>query len=128
MRYRSRLQHQTLSNGKRKEETLGSSVPPSKIHDLRYGMTVFATEGCAACHRLKGFQSNVGFAIEKDKEPTFDEMYRERNWFTSLFPEEALGSQIVKTIEDHSLNWIDVSSITCGMIPLSKKFNRTILK
>jgi len=85
-----------------KKKPWEAPVPPSKIHDLHYGMTVFATEGCAACHRLKGFQSNVGFAVEKDKVPTFDEMYRERNWFTSLFPEDLMGSQIVKVIEENA--------------------------
>jgi mono/diheme cytochrome c family protein len=72
---------------------------PSQIHDLRYGMTVFATEGCAACHRLKGFESNVGFSIEKDSKPNFDALYAERNWFTQLFPENISGAELVSAIK-----------------------------
>lgn len=78
-------------------------IPPSKIHDLHYSMTVFATEGCAACHRLLGFQSNVGFSIEKEvKENSgFDALYAEKQWFSSLFPETIVGSEIVRAIEKH---------------------------
>lgn len=79
-------------------------VLPTQIHDLRYSMTVFATQGCAACHRLKGFESNVGFRIEKtDKEsPSFDALHNEHMWFQRLFPETVAGSEIVKKIEEHA--------------------------
>ncbi|MCB1111591.1 MAG: c-type cytochrome [Chlamydiales bacterium] len=76
-------------------------VPPAKLHDLDYSMTVFATQGCAACHRLKGFESNVGFAIEKGNKPSFDALYDQEQWFEKLFPEEVPGSTIVKTLENH---------------------------
>lgn len=68
-------------------------LPVSKenITNLNYGMTVFAVEGCASCHRLKGYESN----LETDKE-----------WFESLFPESILGSQIVSVIEKNQ-NEID---------------------
>lgn len=69
-------------------------IPPSKLNDLRYSMTVFATEGCAACHRLKGFESSIGFAKGKEKEG--------REWFERLFPEEIVGSDIVKAIDLHA--------------------------
>jgi mono/diheme cytochrome c family protein len=75
-------------------------IPPSKIHNVRYAMTVFATEGCAACHRLQGFESNVGFSIEKGKEkPGFEALYQQRQWFSNLFPESIIGSQIVQAID-----------------------------
>lgn len=79
-------------------------VSPSKIHDVRYGMYVFATEGCAACHRLKGFTSDVGFSIEKDAKnpPSFDALYQEHQWFKQLFPEDLLGSDIVRAIEQNA--------------------------
>lgn len=77
-------------------------VPPQKIHDLRYGMTVFATEGCAACHRLKGFESDVGYSIEKEGKVDFDKKYNESVWFTGLFPETILGSDIVRILEDQT--------------------------
>lgn len=73
-------------------------ISPAQIYDLDYSMTVFATEGCAACHRLKGFESNVGYAIEKDK-PSFDQLHAEHDWFQKLFPELISGSQIVDTID-----------------------------
>lgn len=85
-------------------------ITPSQIYDLRYSMTVFATQGCAACHRLQGFESNIGFAIEK-KNPSFDQLYQEQQWFRKLFPEvvhfsyydeELPGSEIVTTIDEHS--------------------------
>lgn len=65
-------------------------LPVSKenIQNLNYGMTVFAVEGCASCHRLKGYESNTGFKAETDKK-----------WFETLFPESILGSQIVSVIE-----------------------------
>ncbi len=86
----------------KKKQSFELPVPAAKIHDLRFGMTIFATQGCSACHRLKGFESNVGFAIEKGHEPTFAEMYKQHEWFSGLFPEEALGSQIVQAIDDHA--------------------------
>ncbi|MBA2726606.1 MAG: c-type cytochrome [Parachlamydiaceae bacterium] len=75
-------------------------LTPLQIRDLRYSMTVFVTEGCAACHRLKGFESNVGYSIEKDK-PSFDALYTEKEWFKRLFPEEITGSAVVKVIENN---------------------------
>jgi mono/diheme cytochrome c family protein len=87
------------------EEPLTST----QIYDLRYAKTVFATQGCAACHRLQGFESDVGFKIEKEN-PSFDQLYHEQEWFRGLFPEiisggrynqEISGSEIVKKIETH---------------------------
>ena len=75
---------------------------PSERHDLRFAMTVFATQGCASCHRLEGFQSNVGFAIEKKQTPNFEEIYREHEWFKTLIPEESLGSYIAKIVDEHA--------------------------
>jgi mono/diheme cytochrome c family protein len=77
-------------------------ITPAQIHDLNYSMTVFATEGCAACHRLKGYESNVGFAIQKDNKPDFSALYHEHEWFQQLFPEEIPGSQIVEILDKNS--------------------------
>lgn len=77
-------------------------ITPAEILDLRQSMAVFATQGCAACHRLKGFESNVGFAIEKDGKADFDALYAEKEWFSALFPEDAPGSMIVKNIDDNA--------------------------
>jgi mono/diheme cytochrome c family protein len=73
-------------------------VPPSQIHNLRDSMTIFATQGCAACHRLHGFESNVGFKVEKEK-TGFEALYREQQWFQSLIKEDILGSELVKILE-----------------------------
>ncbi|MDP1836464.1 MAG: c-type cytochrome [Chlamydiales bacterium] len=86
-----------------KKQPWEKPVEPSQIHDVRFGMTVFATQGCAACHRLKGFESDVGFAVEKgEKEPTFDQLYKERTWFSTLFPEMVTGSEIVQILNENS--------------------------
>lgn len=76
-------------------------VSPIQMHDTRYGLTVFATEGCAACHRLRGFDSNVGFAIEK-QDPPFSELYKEREWFKQTIPEMITGSDLVRAIETYA--------------------------
>lgn len=75
-------------------------IAPDKIEDVHYGMTVFATEGCASCHKLKGFESNVGYEMEK-AHPSFDALMEEKEWFKKLFPETIIGSQIVSAIEAH---------------------------
>lgn len=75
-------------------------LSPAQIQDVRESMVIFATQGCASCHRLKGFESNVGYTIEKEK-PSFDDKYQKHLWFTNLFPEDLLGSQIVSTIDEH---------------------------
>ncbi|MDP1880390.1 MAG: c-type cytochrome, partial [Parachlamydiaceae bacterium] len=71
--------------GGQKQE-IEKPISPSQMYDTKFSMTVFATEGCAACHRLQGFDSNVGFAIEKQS-PNFDQLYQEQQWFKKLFPE-----------------------------------------
>lgn len=85
-------------------------ISAAKIFDLNYSMTVFAIEGCASCHRLKGFESNIGFKVEKQPH-TFDELYGEQQWFQKLFPEvirigqfdqDLNGSRIVETIEKNA--------------------------
>lgn len=100
-------QSETEYKAKLQDWEKGAKLPweqplnPAQIHDVRYAMTIFATEGCAGCHRLKGFESDIGFAIEKEK-PDFDSLYHEREWFSSLFPEEIPGSQIVNVINAHA--------------------------
>jgi mono/diheme cytochrome c family protein len=76
-------------------------ITPTQMFDLNYSMTVFATEGCAACHRLKGFESNVGFKIEKEQKDkiSLESLYNEQSWFKKQFPEEILGSQLVSSID-----------------------------
>lgn len=84
-----------------KQQPWEEPVSPAQMHNLDYAMEVFATEGCAACHRLKGFESDTGFAVEKQENVTFDKLYKEQEWFASLFPEEIPGSQIVYAIENN---------------------------
>jgi mono/diheme cytochrome c family protein len=65
-------------------------IPEKEIVDLNYGLTVFATEGCASCHRLKGFESDVGFKSD-DKGA--------EKWFKKLIPEDVPGSTLIRIIE-----------------------------
>lgn len=93
----------TISDTARKiaiqEWELGKKLPWEKpatekqIHSLKYGMTVFALEGCASCHRLSGYESNIGFKSDNQAD---------LEWFQTLFPETILGSQIVSVIEKNS--------------------------
>lgn len=93
----------TISDTTRKialqEWEMGKKLPWEKpatekqIHSLKYGMTVFALEGCASCHRLSGYESNTGF---KSEDPT------DIQWFKVLFPETISGSQLVTAIEKNS--------------------------
>lgn len=85
-------------------------ISPAQMYDLRYSMTAFAIEGCASCHRLQGFDSTVGFKIEKDPH-SFEQLNEEQEWFRKLFPETIRlaqydqplpGSQIVERIEKHA--------------------------
>lgn len=72
-------------------------IPPQKIEDIRFAQTVFAEEGCAACHRLRGFDSEVGFVTEKEGKDLKD-----RSWFEKLFPEGILGSDLAKVLVSHA--------------------------
>ena len=102
------------------------SVAPSQIHNLRDSMLIFATQGCAACHRLQGFESDVGFALEKEKHAEFAALYRERQWFQSLFKEDMLGSEIVQVLEKnaHELDRRIVEGVRSASIleEIEKKF------
>lgn len=73
-------------------------IAPADLHNIDYSLTVFATEGCASCHRLKGYETEIGYAIEKDK-ASFEAVVKESEWFKKLFPEEIAGSQIVNIID-----------------------------
>lgn len=81
-------------------------ISPVQMLDLDYAMTIFATEGCASCHRLKGYTSNVGFKVEKEKTPPFHTLEAEHNWFQALIPEDITGTGLVKVVEKHA-NEID---------------------
>lgn len=78
-------------------------IPPDQIHNLRDSMTVFAEQGCSACHRLKGFESDVGYRIEKEESGKldFETRYRESEWFKNLIPEMIMGSELVKVLEKY---------------------------
>lgn len=80
------------------------ALTPSQRYDLRYAMTVFATEGCAACHRLEGFESDVGYKIQKEQgdKVDFKLLYKEHEWFEKLIPENILGSQLVAVLDQNA--------------------------
>jgi mono/diheme cytochrome c family protein len=74
-------------------------LAPAQIFDVRNSMIIFAVEGCASCHRLRGYESDTGFAIEKES-PSFEKLQHERRWFQNLFPETILGSELIRRIDD----------------------------
>lgn len=69
-------------------------VSQDSIQDVRQAMQVFVTEGCAACHKLEGFDSNVGFANGDRRE--------ERIWFANLIPDQAPGSRIAHAVKNYA--------------------------
>lgn len=71
-------------------------IPPTDIQKIDHGMQIFATEGCAACHRLRGFSSSVGFALAQDN--SVQEEQKQREWFTTLIPELVGASDIPGTL------------------------------
>lgn len=71
------------------------AIDPSQMLDLNYAMTIFATEGCASCHKIQGFDGNVGFNSE-------GEPFEEENWFMNLFPEQISGYQLVEVLDKHA--------------------------
>jgi mono/diheme cytochrome c family protein len=77
-------------------------IPPTQIVNLDDSMTIFATEGCAACHRLRGYTSDVGFAVEKNKNVDFATLYQEKEWFRRLIPETITGSELAAILEKHA--------------------------
>ena len=64
------------------------AITPTQMQDLRFGMKIFATEGCASCHRLKGFESDLDC--------------KDRHWFQQLIPETIIGSELVNVVEAHA--------------------------
>lgn len=79
------------------------AIPPDQLHNLDYSMKLFAEQGCAACHRLKGFESNVGYRVEKESEGKidFENRYGETEWFKALIPEMITGFELVQVLEKH---------------------------
>lgn len=73
-------------------------ILPSNIQNLDFSMTVYATEGCASCHKLHGFTSDVGFAPTQSPEDRIDLSA----WFRLLFPEQASGHEIAQAVGEHA--------------------------
>jgi mono/diheme cytochrome c family protein len=73
------------------------------MQDTLYALTVFDSEGCDSCHRFTGFDSNVGFKIEKETTPpSFTALQEEKEWFSKLIPEQIRGSTLAKVVEAHA--------------------------
>jgi mono/diheme cytochrome c family protein len=69
-------------------------IAPSKIANLDFGMRLFATEGCASCHKLHGFTSNVHYRTNERMESSL--------WFRRLIPEEMSGQEIAERVHQHA--------------------------
>lgn len=81
-----------------KKRSWESPIPPTEIQKIERGMQIFATEGCAACHRLRGFSSSVGFSLETEKP---------QEWFMTWIPElvgssDIPGSLIVERLQEQA--------------------------
>ncbi len=59
-------------------------IAPTQIKNLNAGMITYATEGCASCHKLKGFESKM--------------QLHDSEWFVRTFPDGVPGSKIAMTI------------------------------
>jgi mono/diheme cytochrome c family protein len=75
---------------------------PTDIRNVRAGQLIFASEGCASCHKLAGFESNCGLTLVAKQGATFQEKLQEREWFCHLFPEQIPGSTLAKIVEEHA--------------------------
>jgi mono/diheme cytochrome c family protein len=62
---------------------------PTDIQNIQAAKLVFASEGCASCHKLKGFDSKVYLRGE------------DADWFCHLIPERITGSELAKIVEAH---------------------------
>jgi mono/diheme cytochrome c family protein len=62
-------------------------IPPTHLESIRQGQIVFASEGCASCHKLEGFDSNV--VLKGSKE-----------WFQTSFPQQIAGSTLSQIVEE----------------------------
>lgn len=85
-------------------EKLPWEKPLTSLQDLEVGATIFASQGCASCHRLKGFESQWGFSSEKLKKELAD--YEQKETFERLFPQQLNGHELVASIVANRA-WID---------------------
>ncbi|MCB1212746.1 MAG: c-type cytochrome, partial [Chlamydiia bacterium] len=78
---------------------------PSEQRNLEGALTIFATQGCAACHRLVGYTTQVALAGEE--QPGSEAEKKSLKWFHETFPElvggrDLPGSLIVKAIDENT--------------------------
>lgn len=64
-------------------------IPAYKIYNLQQGKTIFAKEGCASCHRIKGYTTSAELADQ------------DRDWFFDTFDEQADGFDIIALVKEH---------------------------
>lgn len=87
----SRLDSGIMRQKKVAEWDAGKKLPweteasPAEIKDVSKGMEIFATQGCAACHRLRGFEDAKN---EKDSA-----------WFKAIVPERVSGKGLYEAIQ-----------------------------
>jgi len=72
------------------KSALEKPISPTMIHNIENSMKIFATEGCAACHKLQGFESNQ--FVKEGK----------RDWFLAHFPEQILGSELSSQVQEQA--------------------------
>lgn len=90
-----------------KKQPWEAPLPPGEIRNLNTGLKVFATEGCAACHRLRGFTSSVGLSRQADPNSSWEDIEEQREWFQDLIPEligssDIPGTLLVQKLKEHA--------------------------
>ena len=70
-------------------------IPAEDIYNLNAGMKTFALQGCASCHRLEGYTSEVGFKSNGQKE-----MYEQEHWFRDTIPEDVGSREFVNILKE----------------------------
>lgn len=82
------------------------AVSPHLMDDIDYAKMVFASEGCASCHSLKGFSSSVGYDVEKSQKSSDAAYWKKRDQaqdrFRQLFPKNILGSRIAQILTENA--------------------------
>jgi mono/diheme cytochrome c family protein len=67
-------------------------ITPSNIENVDLGLEIFATQGCASCHELKGISGPAVFSNKEDID-------KQKKWFKKVFPGNISGKDLTKVIE-----------------------------
>ena len=100
-------------------------ITPTEEHDPALCDDGICHAGRAACHRLEGFESDMGYAVEKRKDASFDSSYEEPRGLKSCSPKKFMVQQIVKAIEANAQE-IDKRIVTASVQTAFSKKSRNV--